>query len=125
MIGTETRSRRWLTRLVSVRFHFFVGGNLIVWAAEGFGGRLMRTVSFFRLLSGSLSSSPRRAATVGPRGGRGGGLLVCGFGFGFWSSDIISPLSANDHHQRCEPAAKGARIVNDMNGWLASAEWCS
>ena len=28
-------------------------------------------------------------ATVGPSGGRGGGLLVCGFGFGCWSSDMI------------------------------------
>jgi len=27
-------------------------------------------------------------------------------------------------HQRCEPAATGARIGTGMNGWLASAAWC-
>src|ERR1700674_5545543 len=33
-------------------------------------------------------------------------------------------MLANDHHQRCEPAAKGAGIVTDSHGWLASAAWC-
>jgi hypothetical protein len=79
--------------MVSLRFcnnhlkgknHEVFGGNLMVGAAEGFGGKTMRTVSFFRLLfRSSSSSSPKPVATVGPRGGRGGGLLACGFGFGF------------------------------------------
>lgn len=30
----------------------------------------------------------------------------------------------NDHLQRCEPAADIARILIDVNGWLASAGWC-
>ena len=30
-------------------------------------------------------------------------------------------LKPNDHHQRCELAAKGAGIVTDLSGWLASA----
>jgi len=30
----------------------------------------------------------------------------------------------NVHHQRCEPAAMGARTMTDVNGWLASAAWC-
>src|SRR6266550_7545760 len=29
----------------------------------------------------------------------------------------------NDHHQRCEPAAEGFRIVAGLNGLLASAAW--
>src|SRR4051812_47730582 len=31
---------------------------------------------------------------------------------------------ANDHHQRCEPAAEGDGTVTDINGWLASAACC-
>jgi hypothetical protein len=61
----------------------------MVGAAEGFGGKLMRTVSFFGRFFGSSSSSPKPVATVGPRGGRGGGLLTCGFGFGFCSSGMV------------------------------------
>jgi hypothetical protein len=30
----------------------------------------------------------------------------------------------NDQHQRCEPAAEGARTATDIDGWLASAAWC-
>jgi len=79
-----------LARLVSDRLcvgdaHVFVGGNLIVGSAEGFGGKLMRTVSFLRRFFASSSSSPKPVATVGPRGGRGGGLLDFGCGFGFCS----------------------------------------
>ena len=62
---------------------------MIVTVAEGFGGKLMRTVSFFGLFFDS-SSSPKPVTTVGPRGGRGGGLLACGFGFGLCSSDIMT-----------------------------------
>jgi hypothetical protein len=49
---------------------------------------LMRTVCFLRRFFASSSSSPKPAATVGPRGGRGGGLFGCGCGSGFCSSDI-------------------------------------
>jgi len=55
-----------LARLVSDRLcvgdaHVFVGGNLIVGSAEGFGGKLMRTVSFLRRFFASSSSSPKRS----------------------------------------------------------------
>ena len=33
--------------------------------------------------------------------------------------------ASNGHHQRWEPAAKCWRIVTKLNGWLASAAWCS
>jgi hypothetical protein len=66
------------------------GGNLIVGAAEGFGGKLMRTVSFCGLFFGSSSSSPKPMTILGPRGGRGGGLLACGFGFGLRSSVMVT-----------------------------------
>jgi hypothetical protein len=36
----------------------------------------------------------------------------------------IGPVVLNAHHQRCEPAANDLRIVTELNGWLASAEWC-
>jgi len=62
----------------------------MIGAAEGFGGKVMRTISFFRLFFESSSSSPNPAATIGPRGGRGGGLLACGFGFGFSSSGMVN-----------------------------------
>jgi hypothetical protein len=62
----------------------------MVGAADGFGGKLMRTISLFRLFFESSSSSPKPVATVGPRGGRGGGLLACGFGFGFCSSGMVT-----------------------------------
>ncbi len=32
--------------------------------------------------------------------------------------------ASNDHHQWGEPAAKGARFLTDVTGWIASAEWC-
>jgi len=32
-------------------------------------------------------------------------------------------MTANDHHQRCEPAANSIRIVTELNGWLSSAAW--
>ena len=59
--------------------HVVFGGNLMVGAAEGFG-----------LLFGSSSSSPKPVSTVGPLGGRGGGLLGCGFGFGLCSSGMVT-----------------------------------
>jgi len=65
----------------------------MVGATVGFGGKLIRTVSYFRFFFGS-SSSPKPVATVGPRGGRGGGLLACGFGFGFWSPVMVALLAA-------------------------------
>jgi hypothetical protein len=54
-------------------------GSLIITGAEGIGGRLIRTSRFG---SRSGSSSPKPVATFGPRGGRGGGELACGFGSG-------------------------------------------
>src|SRR5215471_8783720 len=36
---------------------------------------------------------------------------------GIWRRRNSEP---NDHHQQCEPAAKDSRIVNELNGWLAS-----
>jgi hypothetical protein len=36
----------------------------------------------------------------------------------------VHAQQANDHHQRCEPAADSSRIVTEPNGWLASAAWC-
>jgi hypothetical protein len=73
--------------------HVFVGGNLLVDVTEGLGGKLIRTISFLRHLFASSSSSPKPVATVGGRGGRGGGLLGCGFGF--CSSDIAHAFSVN------------------------------
>jgi hypothetical protein len=59
-------------------------GNFMVGAAEGFGGRLIRTVSFFGRTRFGLfsSSSPKPTARFGLRGGRGGGTDGCGFGSG-------------------------------------------
>jgi len=70
------------------KIHEGFGGNLMVGVAEGFGGKLMRIVSFLGLRFESSSSSPKPVATVGPRGRLGGGLLACGFGFGFCSSGM-------------------------------------
>ena len=36
---------------------------------------------------------------------------------------FIMANAANDHHQRCEPAAYNLRIVTELNGWLVSAAW--
>jgi len=69
--------------------HVGFDGNLTVMVAEGFGGKLIRTISFLGFFFGSSSSPPKPVATVGPRGGRGGGLLACGFGFGLRSSGIV------------------------------------
>ena len=55
--------------------------------AEGFGGNLIRIVSFFGLFCES-SPSPKPMTTAGPRGGLGGGLLVCSFGFDLRSFDM-------------------------------------
>jgi hypothetical protein len=42
----------------------------------------------------------------------------------FFSRAKAHKVGANVHDQRCEPAVYGAQIENDLNGWLASAEWC-
>lgn len=63
---------------------------LIVGVADGLGGRLIRTPSFFGpgFSSGSESSSNPRLV-FGPRGGRGGGTAGCGLGSGCGSSSFI------------------------------------
>src|SRR5215472_3612430 len=44
--------------------------------------------------------------------------------WGFAIRSAVVLIWPNDHHQRCEPAAKRAGTVTDVNGWLASAAWC-
>jgi len=77
--------------------------------ADGFGGKLMWTVSFFGPVFDS-SSSPKLVATVGPRGGRGGGLLASGLGFGFCSVDILRVLKAN-----CDSTTGGLWALSETN----------
>ncbi len=61
------------------------GGNLMVRGAVGFAGRTIGFAFF-----GPSSSSPRPVATVAPRGGRSGGGLARGLGFGFRSAGIVT-----------------------------------
>jgi hypothetical protein len=60
-------------------------GNLTVGASVRFGGRWIRTSRFGR---GGSPSPLKPAAMVGPRGGRGGKPLCCGFGAG-WSTSFM------------------------------------
>jgi len=61
---------------------------LTIGAPIGFGGKLIRTVSFFVFFHLESSESSEPVTTVGLFGGRGGGTLGCGFGSGFESSFI-------------------------------------
>lgn len=56
---------------------------------DGFGGKLIRMVSFLSFPELS-SESPKPVMAVGPRGRRGGGLLACGFGLDCFSFAMIS-----------------------------------
>jgi hypothetical protein len=69
-------------------------GNLIVGGSVGLGGKLIRTVSFFgfRCFGSGSSVASAAAATLGPRGGFGGGTSGCGFGAGCCSSFMKGKL---------------------------------
>lgn len=77
-------------------------GNLMVGAAEGLGGRAMRTVSFFGLLFGS-SSSPKAVAAFGPHVGGGGGTLACGLAFSFISIPSQARVTGSTPRDKARP----------------------
>src|ERR1700689_2837468 len=78
----------------------FYYGSFIVGVAEGLGGKLIRTDSFF----GPRPKSSEAKPTAVRRGGRGGGTLAAGLGAGGCSS------TKKYYHN---PTAKAKRIYQD------------